>query len=387
MNRKAAIAALIFLKVLTSGGVCPAQKEMWVEPRCEALPSLEIGPFIELRRGRLLSIGDNAATVSKDDGKTWSEPRAIYKGPKPGIPSRGVVLRTCDGAIVLVYMDFATQKNIRLNSQWDVEPPKGGRRAVWSIRSLDGGKTWVDRQKIFEGYCGALINIIQTGRGQIVVPVQRLLYNPGRNGQCTYVSADDGKTWRQSNIIDIGGRGCEDGAFEGTVAELSDGRLMMLMRTALDYFWKAYSDDDGLSWRVIGPSGIDASNAPGYLARLASGRLVLVWNRLALEGREPRRGCPVRDAMELPHSQRGKEVSWQRKELSIAFSNDDGETWTEPVVLARLLTAKGEVRYPCVFERRPGELWITTRFRPHLRVRIQEVDFLENKPAVERDSS
>ena len=376
---KAGIVAWGLLTVLTHCGPSWADDPLWLEPRCKPLPSSEIGPFVLLGDGRLLTVRNNAVSTSDDGGATWSKPWPIYDSPKPGVPSRGVLLRTREGAIVLVYMDFSTQKGIVAG--WDAvraKPPPGGRRAVWAIRSLDDGKTWIDRQKIFEGYCGALINIIQTRGGKIVAPVQRLLLDPGRNGQATYVSADQGKTWTRSNVIDIGGRGFEDGAFEGTVAELSDGRLLMLMRTTLDYFWKAYSDDEGLSWREIGPSRIDASNSPGYLFRLASGRLVLVWNRLAMEGKPVRRGSKKREKLNILSHHERKEVSWQRSELSIAFSEDDGQTWTKPVVIARSRDA--EVRYPCIIERVPDELWLTTRFRPHVRARLKESDFVGKQP-------
>ena len=372
MNGKVALIALSLLTLLACGRVSGAEQKLWFEPRAKVVPLDKPGPFVELEDGSLLTVGNNFVITSTDDGKTWSEPRKIYDGPKPGIPSHGLLLGTRDGVIVLVYMDFSTQVSIVRG--WDAvkaQPPQGGRRAVWTIRSLDGGKTWVDRQKIFEGYCGALINIIQTSSGQIVVPVQRMLLDPGRHGQCTYVSADNGKTWRRSSIIDIGGRGFEDGAFEGTVAELSDGRLLMYMRTTLDFFWKAYSDDDGVSWRVIGPSKIDASNAPGYLIRLASGRLALVWNRLALEGKEPIRGSGGRD--QLSHHRR-VDVSWQRLELSLAFSEDDGKTWTKPVVIVR--AGGGEVCYPYILEHKPGQLWITTRNRANVRLGIREQSFV-----------
>ena len=384
MNSKAALTILILLTPLAREGASGAGQELWFEPRCKVLPLSKSGPFVELDEGRLLTVEGNSVVTSNDDGKTWSAPRTIYDGPAPGIPSSGVLLRTRHGEIVLVYMDFATQVSIVRG--WDAvkaQPPKGGRRAVWTIRSLDGGKTWVDRQKIFEGYCGALINMIQTSGGQIVVPVQRLILNPGRHGQCTYVSTDNGKTWRRSNIIDIGGRGFEDGTFEGTVAELSDGRLLMFMRTTLDYFWKGYSEDNGLSWRVIGPSQIDGSNAPGYLIRLASGRLALVWNRLALEGKEPIRGSGGRD--QLSHHQR-ENVSWQRLELSLAFSEDEGRTWTKPIVIVR--AGSGEICYPDILERRPGELWITTRNGSRVRLGIREEDFVgKRKEEQERQST
>jgi hypothetical protein len=346
-----------------------SQEERWLDPRCTALPMDKGGPFVELNDGSIMTIEGNTALQSKDDGSTWSEPRPIYEGPAPGRPSGGgLLLKTRDGAIVYVYMDMDTYK-----WSWDNakrEAAEDVRLDVWAIRSLDEGKTWMDRERIFEGYCGALITIIQTRSGHIVVPIQRLIRNPSRHGTCTYVSADNGKTWERSNIIDLGGHGHHDGAMEATLVELQGGRLWMLLRTNWDYFWEAYSDDNGLSWRVIKPTEIDASSAPGYLTRLISGRLALVWNRLYPQGKSdyPRRGGDGNLSQDM--------AGWHREELSIAFSEDDGKTWTEPVVIAR---DKGGLSYPYIFERRPGELWVTTWFQGKLRVSLQEADFVGNE--------
>jgi len=67
-------------------------------------------------------------------------------------------------------------------------------------------------------------------------------------------------------------------------------------------------------------------------------------------------------------------VSWHREELSLAFSEDDGKTWTKPIVIARQRGAW--LSYPSIFERRPGELWITTRFnvQPPVCVSLKEKD-------------
>ena len=35
----------------------------------------------------------------------------------------------------------------------------------------------------------------------------------------------------------------------------------------------------------------------------------------------------------------------------------------------------GGISYPKIFERRPGEMWITTGFQGHLRISMQESDF------------
>ena len=305
--------------------------------------------MVRLGDGALLTVVADEARVSMNDGKTWTRIGTIASGPAaagPGTVAEGVLLRTRGGAVVLVYLDMA-----HMRWKWDDkthQPLKDNRLDVWAVRSLDGGKTWIDRQRILKGYCGALIDIIETSKGNVVVPVQRLLYNPGRHETAAFVSADQGKSWRESNLVDIGGHGNHDGAFEATLTELTDGRLWMLLRTNRDRFWQAFSADGGLTWGSIGPSDIEASSSPGQLKRLADGRLVLVWNRLYPEGKK------------TVHRVGGKisavPASWQREELSLAFSEDDGRTWTRPVVIARKPGAW--LSYPYVFESRPGELWI-----------------------------
>ena len=137
---------------------------------------------------------------------------------------------------------------------------------------------------------------------------------------------EEGTNWQGSNIIDLGGHGHHDGAFEPTFVQRQDGSLSMLIRTNWDRFWEALSYDDGLSWRTIRPGSIEANSSPGYLIRLRSGRLVLAWNRLHAEGAHsfPRRSGQLSAAA----------ASWQREELSISFSKDEGLAWSEPTVLA-----------------------------------------------------
>jgi len=357
MNGKAMIHGLMLLMWLISIGPGHAQ-DRWIDPRCTVLPFATVSPLAELRDGRLLMVQGNATRTSKDDGKTWSEPRKIYDGPAPGVPCESCVLvRARAGALVLVYMDMSTYK-------WAWDAAKGEaagdvRLDVWSIRSTDQGKTWTDRQK--------LLSMIQTKAGQIVVPIQLMLRDRTRHATRAYVSADEGKTWKRGNLLDLGGYGDHDGAMEATLAELSDGRLMMLLRTNLDRFWEAYSEDQGLYWRTLRPSPIDASSAPGYLIRLASGRLALVWNRLYPEGKQTtaRRGGG---------SLSETKASWHREELSLALSQDDGKTWTKPAVIAR--RAGGGLSYPYVFERRPGELWVITRYSVNLCLQLREADFI-----------
>jgi len=55
-------------------------------------------------------------------------------------------------------------------------------------------------------------------------------------------------------------------------------------------------------------------------------------------------------------------------------SKDDGKTWTKPAVIAR--RPGGGLSYPYVFERRPGELWVITRYSVNLCLKLREADFV-----------
>ena len=261
-------------------------------------------------------------------------------------------MRAESGALVAVYLNFATY-----NFSWDSatnQPKDDCLLEIWAIRSIDGGKTWIDRQRILEGYNPNFFGFIQTRSGRLVATVPHVVRDPGRYAACSLTSDDDGKTWTRSHFVDLGGHGDHSGAMEPAVAELSDGRLLMLIRTHWGRFWEAISDDGGLSWRTVHPSQIVAPSAPGHLLKLHSGRLVLVYN-----------GPPVRE------------------ELSVAFSEDDARSWTKPVVIVR--QKDGQLSYPYIFERRPGELWVIAGFAFQkdweaplpLRLKLNEQEFVQ----------
>jgi sialidase-1 len=351
-----------------------ADEGRWVHPLCQPNPVDRNEPFVALDDGNLLTVDDKGFRTSRDDGKTWSEPVPVCKGLKSAEPASFYLMRTRGGALVIVYLNFIDYKFV-----WDDKAgePKDCKLEIWAIRSLDGGKTWIDNQRILDGYNANFFGFIQTQKGRIVATVEHLVSNPGHWVVGSLYSDDEGKTWKHGNWVDLGGHGHHDGATEPTVAELSDGRLMMLIRTNLDRFWQAFSDDGGRYWRTIQPSTIDTSSSPGHLIKLHSGRLALLWNRLNPEGGvAPKNMSKV--ATEVP-------ASWFREELSLAFSEDDGKTWTKPMVIARE-EKDGQLSYPYLFERRPGELWLAAGFaqkkawnKPDtpLRLRASEEELLK----------
>ena len=113
------------------------------------------------------------------------------------------------------------------------------------------------------------------------------------------------------------------------------------------------------------------------MMRLASGRIALVWNSPPAGGK-PR---PLAEVLGQLPPRKGDEYFYAtsnpqmtRTEVSIAFSEDEGRTWTEPTLIKR--EPEG-VAYFYMFEREPGLLWIMAA-GGRLRVTIGEEDLVGN---------
>ncbi|HLU89262.1 MAG TPA: sialidase family protein [Cyclobacteriaceae bacterium] len=344
----------------------------WIHEKAEELVGMKSGPFVRLDNGGLLTIERNLSLISMDEGMTWEKYSIFTDSSRFDIRVERVLHKTRDGVIILA---FANEKE-RANWNWDPEiaDSPGATLPTYTVRSLDGGRTWQDLQKLHDEWTGANRDIIETRDGNIIFTSMMMRHNPGHHTVLTYTSKTNGFNWIRSNVIDLGGVGHHSGVTEATIEQLNDGRIWMLMRTNWGVFWEAYSKNEGLTWESFKPTKIDASSAPGLLTRLKSGRLLLVWNRKYPEGQAdyPLSGGDGISS-EVAHSN-------HREELSIMFSDDDGQRWSEPVVIAKATenSPVKRVSYPRVFEARPGEVWITTTyagFAGEVALRFFEKDF------------
>ena len=344
-----------------------ARAEILVQEKVSRLPFPHQGPFVRTADGVIWGMDDRGALLSRNEGRNWIR-KEIFDTSRFVPSAERALLRTREG--VLLYAFLNRQE---LVFKWDERqggPLEGCRLPVYVMRSADDGATWERPVLLQEGWCGAVRQMIQLRSGRVVLVAQRALAHPGRHATVTYTTDDAGQSWQEGGMIDLGAEGnyrdpvtglnasTHGGAIEGTVLERGSGDLLMLLRVPHGCFYVAVSKD-GRQWSRPFPAPIEASDSPGMMVRLASGRVALVWNRFR---------DPVKRA-------------GRRELLSLAFSENDGVTWTTPQIVAAHPAVLGRkesyswVAYPYVFEPAPGRLWIST-MQGGLSVALDERDFL-----------
>ncbi len=127
------------------------------------------------------------------------------------------------------------------------------------------------------------------------VPLQAVPFFAPQAGQT-------GVRWQQNNR-------------ENTIEELSDGRLMMMTRTAMDFHYVYFSENGGESWSDPAPSVFHSTATMPHLKRLSDGRLLFFW-------------CNTRPMPELAEADGvWEDVFTNRDALHVAISEDDGKTF------------------------------------------------------------
>ncbi len=321
-------------------------------PRGSSLPFAHQGPFVTTADGGVLCIDSRTALRSRDEGLTWSSSPLFSDPENFKVSNERALLRTREGVVISAWMNGVER---RQPEGW-----KWGEKEVswkdfvlptYTARSTDDGLTWETPVLLSIPWCGCIHSMIQMKSGRIVLVGQEIIPE-WRHATVMFVSDDLGQSWQRGDVLDYGiGAHDHAGSIEGSVVEREDGTLYLLLRTESGYLWEATSKD-GLKWEGLQQSSISSVTCCPQMARLADGRIALLWNA-------PPRHAPANKT--------------SRAELSLSFSGDEAATWTSPVVVAANYGGGGRVSYPYLYERTPGELWITT-MQGGLRMKIETAD-------------
>ncbi len=154
--------------------------------------------------------------VSKDNGKTWSQPVRLNTGHSYcGARHNG--LKLSDGTLIIPFY-------------WVLE---------------------CEEKEITEGEMTSVSSVMR--------------------------SKDNGETWIKGEDIYINSPG---GADEPAVVELTNGDLYMLFRTRTGYQYQAWSKDQGETWSKPIPSALASLSAPSTLYRVSfkPSKIIVAWD-------------------------------------------------------------------------------------------------------------
>lgn len=365
MNHRPLIATAL---CAMSGLIGAAETAPILHPKGTALPHNHQGPFVTAADGAVLCLDAKNALRSSDEGKTWSSTALFPESGKFTVSNERALLRTREGIIISAWMNGA-ERSTPTGWRW------GDKDVSWkdfilptyTCRSTDDGKSWETPVKLSDPWCGCIHSLIQMKTGRIVLVGQEIIPQ-WRHATVMWASDDLGQTWQRGDVLDYGVGGHDHaGSIEGSVVERTDGSLYLLLRTESGFLWEATSSD-GLKWQGLKQSKLPSVTCCPQMMRLADGRIALLWN------------APPRHRTDN-HT--------LRAELSLSFSSDEAQTWSKPVIVAANYTGGGRVSYPYLYERHPGEFWITT-MQGGLRMKIQaselaaaEIPIFKPQPAPE----
>ena len=240
---------------------------------------------------------------SFDGGRTWTMPHPLFEIPDIKAFVRMMPFIVSKEGFLHVFL-------VRIKV-YDFENAKfEGDIMHARMDDITGKNLKIQKIECLDRYTGSLNNLIQIKSGRIVVPFSTL-----RKGESSFVSNtiysdDEGTTWKASNDISVISKEThvESGAVEPVIAELSNNKLVMIIRTVLGYFYYSMSEDGGSTWGPAAKSAIKSSNAPGVLQKMNDGKILFVWNNC--------NGAPMR----------GVRYSMARQCLHAAVSDDGLKT-------------------------------------------------------------
>lgn len=281
--------------------------------------------------------------VSKDRGKTWSEPRTLWhdKDPRVTIQVANGMQTLSNGDVLLPVTYCVVPKRPGVSADerrpsriYDPKLP-GYRREVRFLRSKDSGNSWTIEDPQLEKPWFRFGRLLETRDGRLVMSADAAYFE----------SRDFGKTWGRKVVV-------SPAAFNETnVVQASDGSLFSIMRQDGELglrrmFGTCFSSDGGKNWSAWRWSGVQGK-MPDALV-LASGRILLA---VGAEGL-------IDGGLVLTTKNRSSFCT-------LFFSDDQGQTWKRDIAFEAVSNSSSVV---------PGDSPVMCPLKDQVLVVLQGID-------------
>ncbi len=314
-----------------------------------------------LRDGRLIAVssgfrmkhvcpfGKVAASISKDDGKSWSKPFVLFDTP---LDDRDAGVTPFRGGFVLTTFNNTRLFQKKCEEKWEYPPSE--RKLIdeylATVSDADEGKYFGSLYAVFDGDCnlqhwGKLPvtsphGFTQTRGGKLLYVGRNFYHEDVTGAECDEenrigcISTGDCVSFSDPVWIPLPEKEKEDGVLfcEPHALELADGRILVHIRAqkeGLFSIYQCYSEDGGKSFSVperipVGEEQFHGS--PPHLLLTKSGKIVLTYGRRI-----------------APFGQRAR------------ISEDGGKSWSKEIIL-RSDGDGWDLGYPASAELCDGEI-------------------------------
>jgi len=247
--------------------------------------------------------------ISSDGGKTWSNREVVFAEAGMALFLPGI-MRLDSGEIAITYAR-------RVPGDWYAD------RVVRF--SADEGKTWSDEIQIndntYDYTTGAHDRFYKLSNGDLIILIHSMKspggHRPHHLVTDVYASSDQARTWKKmtEQSLDVPQNPHEEmeyGFWEASIAELQDGEILIVGRTATGWLYGCRSMDFGKTWPQPEKMGIRNPLAPPYLKVIPGTNTLIYMNNPIIF---PERLSP------------GRAVFGDRFVLASQISEDGGRTW------------------------------------------------------------
>ena len=295
--------------------------------------------FAEARKSSCSDTGniDLVMRRSSDEGISWSPLEIIWDDGENVCGNPAPVVDRQTGIVHLL-----TTWNLGEDHESEIiEGKSKGTREIYHLASSDHGKTWTSPKNItasvkqpdWTWYATGPVHGIQmtteANRGRLVIPCDHIEKDTKKYYSHVIYSDNGGETWQ------LGGRTPKDQVNECSVAELSDGSLLLNMRNyerkKNQVRQEAISRDGGLSWEK--QKFVKALPEPRCQGAL-----------LGLQRQEKGKNVVLFSNPLDPEN---------RRNMRISISRDDGRSWKRNVEVY-----KGPAAYSDMVELKDGMVMI-----------------------------
>lgn len=293
----------------------------------------------------------NLLIYSDDDGKSWSKPLLV-------IPSS---YEMCVQALdIQIYIDregalhvcWVQNNTLKRSEHPDIDGFEvdgyifnDSRHAEWEMVCYDPDADepkFTEPRYMFDGFLRCKPTFLSNG------DILYFNYDQLCDRYACSLSSDNGKTF----VRRYGAKKLETKFDETMAYEREDGSIRMFARAIGGEMAETISHDGGHTWEETRKSGIVAADTRHYIAKLASGRVLLIYNA---------------------HPQ-------NRTNMTIAISEDDGATWK----YQKTFDTRQFITYPDAQEK-DGVIYMTYDYKRISEREILFAKFTEDDIINDRD--